>query len=179
MKKEVTVTLTDQSHCHAEMVIHKAENMYLTLFIKLGDQWQITGSHDNEIINIASHYEYFLCQPEYVKECAHFLNGGKIEKYCTAAGFEELDWHEVGFRDDWYPEHPFMEENLKVRIKPEFEYVNLGFDKASEAVKFIEDGGSFFVSKTEGLNPFWVEIKDLHGVVADWEFAHKKVEKGV
>lgn len=123
MKKEITVTLTGQSHCHAEMVIHKAENMSLIFFIKLGDQWEITGNHDNAVINLASHYEYFLCQPEYVNECLHWLNGGDVEfrvvgndQWSDYPSFKEREW-----------EHymTFMREGLEFRIKKESEYINV------------------------------------------------------
>ncbi len=55
-------------------------------------------------------------------------------------------------------------------------YKKLDFNHAWEAVKHIENGGSFFVKKTEGLSPFWVEISHLQGAVADWKFAHERIE---
>ncbi len=55
-------------------------------------------------------------------------------------------------------------------------YEKLNFNHAWESVKHVENGGSFFVKKTEGLSPFWVEISHLQGAVADWKFAHERIE---
>lgn len=65
-------------HKHYEIIVAKAANMDLVLFIKLGDRWQVTGCHDNQVINIASHYDYFLCLPQHKEACLHWLNGGDL-----------------------------------------------------------------------------------------------------
>ncbi len=69
-----------------------------------------------------------------------------------------------------------ISEILKEQKRTKESYEKLNFNHAWEAVKHIENGGSFFVKKTEGLSPFWVEISHLQGAVADWKFAHERIE---
>lgn len=85
------------------------------------------------------------------------------------------DWSLSSYaHHEWLKKLPALDQPKPNRTK--FEYVKVEFKHAWQAVKFIEEGGSFWVKKTEGLKPFWMEIKHLQGAVADWEFAHDKVE---
>lgn len=102
------------AHKHAKLIKAKADNMELVLFIKVGDQWQVTGCHDNQIINIASHYEYFLCLPKHKESCLHWLNGGNIQ-YKTDLVEEFQDYQpkiEFGLGSI------FMLSDFEIRIKP-------------------------------------------------------------
>ncbi|AUR96806.1 hypothetical protein NVP1232O_72 [Vibrio phage 1.232.O._10N.261.51.E11] len=102
-------------HKHYDMIVAKAENMDLVLFIKLGEQWQATGCHDNKIINIASHYDYFLCLPRHKEVCLHWLNGGEIE--CLEGG----TWLPFRRSHEWKKEAAVMNPSTKIRIKPKKE----------------------------------------------------------
>ncbi|AUR82363.1 hypothetical protein NVP1023O_54 [Vibrio phage 1.023.O._10N.222.51.B4] len=102
-------------HRHYDLIVAKAANMDLVVFIKLGDQWQVTGCHDNQVINIASHYDYFLCLHQHKEACLHWLKGGEIE--CLEGG----TWLPFRRSHEWKKEAAVMNPTTKIRIKPKKE----------------------------------------------------------
>lgn len=107
----------EMKHKHYEMIVAKAANMDLALFIKVREQWQAIGCHDNQIINIASHYDYFLCLPQHKDACLHWLNGGsaQVREFVTSV-FVDVAWNR-----EWSIDCGFMVENWVLRIKPKKE----------------------------------------------------------
>ncbi|CAH9014991.1 conserved hypothetical protein [Vibrio phage 466E53-1] len=108
-------------HKHYDMIVTKAANMDLVIFIKLDGKWEV-GSHESQIINFGSHYEYFLCLPQHKEACLHWLNGGGVEVRNIAGvhqGWDKLpDYAE---KPSWLPHADFMNERCEVRIKPKKE----------------------------------------------------------
>lgn len=102
------------THKHAKLIKAKADNMELVLFIKVGDKWQVTGCQDNQIINIASHYEYFLCLPQHKDVCSHWLGGGEIEFNSQYSD----GWGEYSPITTWSLGSVFMQGDYQLRIKP-------------------------------------------------------------
>lgn len=190
--KTITIEVTEKSHKHLEMIVAKAANMDLVLFIKLGDQWQATGCHDNQVINIASHYEYFLCLPQHKEECLHWLNGGKIQ----AIHFENqtpnsgvmFDSMLVDVDDEfdtykWKVNHIFMEPH-EIRIKPKHTPLNIpwaAIDERFNATAMDKNEDVWFYESTpiKNHNKWTPKIEELavsvSGIFAidtssiDWE----------
>lgn len=126
--------MVTRKHKHHDMIVAKAGNMDLVLFIKVGDDWQISGGHDNQVINIASHYDYFLCLPEHNKDgqCLHWLNGGNV--YYKRKGKDNvtsINWPKV-----WDPSLVWNFSNIKIKIEPKKEKRIVVYDEA--AGKFEE-----------------------------------------
>lgn len=105
-------------HKHYDMIVAKSANFELTQFIKIGDNWEIVGSHDNKVVSFADHYEYFLCLPQHKEACLHWLNGGDIQ----VRDFVTSPFCDVGWTKAWELEdYGFMVDGWVFRIKPKKE----------------------------------------------------------
>ena len=140
MTKEITVTLTDKSHKHAEMMIHVIANPCLCIFAKTnGGKW------DYQILNsiaalFATHREHFLCHPNHTEECLHWLNGGHVEIYCKDSN-QYLTISQT--LKGWKAESVFMNPEANIRIKQEPEYVKFEGD-ANDAYRAMLDGETLY-----------------------------------
>ncbi|AZU97901.1 hypothetical protein [Vibrio phage LP.1] len=100
-------------HKHYDMIVAKAANMVLVQFIKMGDNWETTGSHDNQTVNFGDHYDYFLCLPQHKEAVLSLLNGGEAQTFRDQ--FDE--WRDA-IVSIWNPACWYMQEGRKSRIKP-------------------------------------------------------------
>lgn len=129
-------------HVHYEMIVAKAANFELIQFVKIGDNWEIVGSHDNKVVSFASHYEYFLCLPQHKEACLHWLNGGKVQQ----KPIDNDNWMACADVDEvaWMSWTSFMQDKLEFRIKPEK-------GEFSELLKGLTAGKPISDSDKEGL----------------------------
>ena len=149
MNKEITVTLTEKSHKHAEMMIHLIANPCLIKIAKLDGDWSLDEKNINNIyfdINV----EYFLCHPKHKEECLHWLNGGDVEFYCN-----ETNQYLTRLQTfkHWQIESVFMNPDIEIRIKQEPEYVKVEFEKLYEAIKAWEDGEVYTILGNDYVKP--------------------------
>jgi hypothetical protein len=115
--REITVTLAEGSHKHAEMMIHTIANPELVVFVKEmnGMKWNISS-----ITAWNGKREYYLCHPNHEKECLHWLNGGSCAVISKSYGFACL-----GADMAWNPLSVFMDSESVIKIKQEPEYVKV------------------------------------------------------
>lgn len=100
------------------MIIAKAENMELVVFIKntqnSGKWWALTSD-----VNMIPPFDddlYFVCLPKHKEACLHWLNGGKTQVL-------DRNWVNL-FPIESYPwelEHDFMCDENEIRITPKKE----------------------------------------------------------
>lgn len=99
-------------HKHYDMIIAKAANMDLVMFMNYGSQWVEV----SEQLPIAQGECYFLCLPQHKEACLHSLNGGVAQAESSGEMLEhalrEAEWD----CNDWY-----MSEDFESRIKPKTE----------------------------------------------------------
>ncbi|AUS00563.1 hypothetical protein NVP1276O_70 [Vibrio phage 1.276.O._10N.286.54.E4] len=106
-------------HKNAEMIIAKANNTELAVFVKVVDSQNESGSYwapsSLSTLSIAEN-EFFLCLPQHKEVCLHWLNGGDIQVL-------DSNWINVHPVESypWEDEHDFMCEDSKIRIKPKKE----------------------------------------------------------
>jgi len=156
MNKQITVTLTENSHPHAEIQINAIANPELVVLVR-----NIEGEWMTMMSPSWSAKEYFLCHPKHEKECLHWLNGGDVQEYSDAMGMGSLGWHDVGYPMEWSPCHGFMDPVIKTRIKQEPEYVKV--NDVSEIFNHFDE--IYFKSSTEEY--FKVKNNTFKSVVAD------------
>lgn len=102
-------------HRHYDMIVAKAANMELVVFLKCGDEWFFNDT--SESFNFLSHAEYFLCLPQYKEACLHWLDGGDIQ-YKHISDDEREIFHDYTYEKVWDRELVFMDSNFEIRIKP-------------------------------------------------------------
>ena len=102
------------------MIVAKAANMELVVFVKTCDNGAWYEKGDNSACQWWEDSDYFLCLPQHKEACLHWLNGGKAE---TDRSFDEFvlvdEASDRYFK--WWPEGWFMREDYKSRIKPKKE----------------------------------------------------------
>lgn len=110
------------AHVHAEKIKVKADNMNLIMFeqSKGGDTYGKWVECNKDTLPKNSEFcYYFLCLPQHNKsgQCLHWLNGGKTQLEYTHASYPV--WNDIdNDATDWSTGHVFMDESLKIRIKP-------------------------------------------------------------
>ena len=158
-------------HKHYDMIVAKAANMELTILVKFGKEWMISGLDTaGEIISFDSRYEYFLCLPQHNEngQCLHWLNGGEVE---TDRSFDEfvLVDEACDFNFNWWRDGWFMQEDYKSRIKPKKEKrligVNVKTGKTTSAYEY--DSGDSYAE---------AEVRLIKGNMSDWQFIEIEVE---
>lgn len=108
-------------HKHYDMIVAKAANMDLVVFIGLAGSWVQDEMQNSTSCAFSEGADYFLCLPQHKEACLHWLNGGDVivkdfpdEKYnertLLAEGFS--GWHEATV---------FMDLPTEIRIKPKKE----------------------------------------------------------
>lgn len=106
-------------HKHYEMIVAKAGNMELVVFVKPCDN----GAWYEKCDSACQWWEdsdYFLCLPQHKEACLHWLNGGVSQVEYTNASYPywcNIEADEV----NWSSGHIFMDVLLKTRIKPKKE----------------------------------------------------------
>ncbi len=166
MKKEITVTINENSHKHAEMMIHAMANPYLCIFVKdcNGGKWS-----EQRTQVLVSSREYFLCHPNHEKECLHFLNWGTciVSEKCGGSSERSRDREIL-----WTQFSIFMNPEANIRIKQEPEYVKAEFALASQACEAWENGSLYIVHDDE-----YKELKRAIDVLEFKDRLYRKVEK--
>ncbi len=142
-------------HKHYDMIVAKAENMDLVVFVKSEEtenggllvgsvthtEWSETGERGDQMPCFHSDLDYFLCLPQHKEACLHWLNGGDVQDF-----FEE-EWSdcaslahatEVGGDNtlEFSMYHMFMNEEFNFRIAPKKEKRVVVYDEAAN--KFEE-----------------------------------------
>ena len=102
------------AHKHAKLIKAKADNMELVKFIKVNGEWIVDNLGSCHFDDMC---EYFLCLPKHKDACLHWLNGGKSQLEYTHSSYPT--WNDIdNDATDWSTGHVFMDESLKMRIKP-------------------------------------------------------------
>ncbi len=151
-------------HKHYDMIVAKAANVDLVVFIKMGDKWEVIGSHENQIVNFGSHYDYFLCLPQHKEACLHWLNGGDSQSLSGDDWFDILEWKYL-----WGEASGFMRKDLTTRIKPKKEKRWIAFNSKSFMV--TRDTYTTGVKCEDALNKAG-EIYESH----PWQFIEIEIE---
>ena len=163
--KEITVTLNEKSHKHAEMIIHKAVNPELVVFINDNSVWHI--------LDIEPQWKggnYFLCHPNHTEECLHWLNGGDVESYCKDSN-QYLTRLQT-FKE-WKAESIFMNSDANIRIKQEPEYV-----KVESIYDLNRDEQYYFRGRPEEYLAIEHATEDYILLQLNGGGLYRKVEKG-
>jgi len=102
-------------HKKYEMIVAKASNMDLVVFVKgkATDTWVLRG--EQSTTTFFYDVEYFLCLPQHKDACLHWLNGGEVQDL-----FED-NWSDCGGTNLWEVDHMFMNDEAIYRIKPKKE----------------------------------------------------------
>lgn len=104
-------------HKHYSMIVAKAANMDLVVFVKTCDNgaWY-------EKSDFACQWwedsDYFLCLPQHKEACLHGLNGGEVQ----VQDFPTNDFNDyLDDKYEWSLESWWMSEQCNIRIKPKKE----------------------------------------------------------
>lgn len=151
-------------HKHYEMIVAKAANMELVLFVNTEEQkWRVSncGSHFPSFYRDPE-YQWFLCLPQHKEACLHWLNGGEIQDYYNG------EWTKIKCHDgnpDWNePDQLFMNEEFQLRIKPKKEKRWIAVYQGMAAGPFSSKGDaknelSFIGMSFDDLNFIEIEIE--------------------
>lgn len=91
--------------------------------------------------------------------------------HCTQEYYEKEGYTKLTLED-------FIDTSPKqTPVKTKVDYIKWDIPKLSTAISLVEDGEVFYYKATEGLKPFWVEVKapNYQSVVANWEYFHKQL----
>lgn len=150
-------------HVHADMIIAKANNMDLVVFIKDCKGWREMS--DQTEIRIKSTMQYFLCLPKHQEACLHWLNGGASQYLSNCMG----SWINFGDNKEWIATHLFMSNECEIRIKPRKEKRWVGFN--SKTMKATHETYKTGFECEDALNDIG-EIYEMH----PWQFIEIEVE---
>lgn len=130
----------EMKHKHYEMIVAKAANMDLVVFVENinTEKWWECGLD----LPFNNQQNFFLCLPRHKGACLHWLNGGKVEYFirsknkwgvvesiedaiesecerleCLPQGEEMKHFNPT----EWSKESIFMRDDFKLRIKPKKE----------------------------------------------------------
>lgn len=103
-------------HKHYDMIVAKAANMDLVVFIKCQSGWQTQVCNDDQL-NFSEGHEYFLCLPQHKDACLHWLNGGDVQQ----SPLDIEQWVSSGSNKKWMSFSSFMSEKVRFRIEPKKE----------------------------------------------------------
>ena len=99
-------------HKHYDLIVAKATNMDLVVFIKAREGWRKMS--DQSEIRIKSTMDYFLCLPQHRESCLHYLNGGEVLVKSNLVP----SWATVTHGQLWGGAIGWMREDAQYRIKP-------------------------------------------------------------
>ncbi len=149
-------------HKHYDMIVAKAANMDLVVFVKnesTGEWWQLSGD-----LPFNKHQDFFLCLPQHKDACLHWLNGGEVE---FVSQFSD-GWTEYDPIKSWGFGSVFMQSDYKFRIKTRKEKRWIGY-----------------CTSTNQCTPHPTKTKDLaidyaaahyNYADSDWQFIEIEVE---
>ncbi|CAM0006763.1 hypothetical protein VPHK367G1_0003 [Vibrio phage K367 g1] len=125
-------------HKHYDMIVAKAANMELVVFLESNQGW--SEKENQSDIQFHEQFDYFLCLPQHKEACLHWLNGGDLQINRKGHGF--LDWGRPN--RGWVKEVSFMFDINEFRIKPKKEKRWIVWDTAQsiperESYKSLED----------------------------------------
>ena len=114
-------------HKHYNMIVAKAKNTELVVFVKYNEAWQEVSSTDEVSCSFYSDCEYFLCLPKHAEAVLAKLNGTEWQ-FC-----KDVDWIDSNFNqfnvwsDCWW----YMCDSYESRIKPKKEkrWIVLQYDQ--------------------------------------------------
>ena len=102
---------------HYEMIVAKAANMELVVFVKTCDNGAWYEKCDSAC-QWWEDSEYFLCLPQHKEACLHWLNGGDVQ----LQDFPTNDFNDyLDEKYEWSLEIWWMSEQCNIRIKPKKE----------------------------------------------------------
>lgn len=104
-------------HKHYEMIVVKAANMDLVVFIKAREGWRKMS--DQSEIRIKSTMDYFLCLPQHKEACLHWLGGGNIQYRIALDAWTDAAGNVSNAA--WTPDNLFIDDQVEFRIKPKKE----------------------------------------------------------
>jgi hypothetical protein len=156
-------------HPHAEMIKAKAYNMDLVVFKKNYEEIWVELSDQSEI-RIKRNLEYFVCLPQYKKECLHWLNGGEIQWSDHRFDWTDKDKYEG---DKFSYGNGFMDSTTSFRIKPRKEKRWIGVFKETMI------SGSIYYKNTECSYSTIEELKSdvcAPNGFEGWQFIQIEIE---
>ncbi len=151
-------------HKHYEMIVAKAANMELVVFVKskATNRWEALES--SCIPSFYEESEYFLCLPQHKEAVLNALNGGESQLTFDGANWDKCNLNQpVKWSEGWW----YMKGESQSRIKPKKEKVWVAYHK--DGFMFNEVGGS--VSDIDDRVKSH-ELSDFVG--ADWQY--KEIE---
>ena len=155
-------------HKHYDMIVAKAANMDLVVFVKTCDNGAWYEKGDNSACQWWEDSDYFLCLPQHKESCLHWLNGGKSQVEYTKASYPY--WCDIDSDEHkWSDGHIFMDELLNIRIKPK---------KEKRWIAYHNDGFMFsYVGDSESDITDRVQEHELSDYVASaWQYKEIEVE---
>lgn len=128
---EFRTGLEIMKHKHYDMIVAKAANMDLVVFVKNVEvetggllsqsvehiDWSETGEIGAQMPCFHEDLDYFLCLPQHKEVCLHWLNGGDAQKVTTTP-IAHLNLGEI---TEWEEGHIFMNPHVVIRVKPKKE----------------------------------------------------------
>ena len=137
----------EMKHKHYEMIVAKAANMDLVLFVKLMNAPDFNWVESVGAVNLPFDEEgdYFLCLLQHNEsgQCLHWLNGGEIEiRNKTGIATSWSDFPSFSFNPKWIPHADFMSKDCDTRIKPKKEkrWIGVAKDKTTDATFKTKEG---------------------------------------
>lgn len=106
-------------HKHYDMIVAKAANMELVVFIKCQNEWKEQQCNDDQL-NFSCGHDYFLCLPQHKEACFHWLNGGyaQFREMESSHGWSDYTTNPIV---RWALNNTFMDKSLETRIRPKKE----------------------------------------------------------
>ena len=146
-------------HKHYDMIVAKASNMDLVVFVRKPNeqQWSI-----GNLSNIVCHddYDCFLCIPKHNEEnqCLQWLNGASV-----VSGTGATECEIPAYDSSWNQRHWFMDVDVELRIKPRKEKRWIGVR--------AKDGAT-----TSTHNTVQKARIDVAGLTGNWQFIEIEVD---
>lgn len=105
-------------HKHYEMIVAKAANMELVVFVKTCDNGAWYEKGDNSACQWWEDSDYFLCLPKHKEAVLNLLNGGESQITFNGECWDKCNLNEpVEWNDNWW----YMKGESQSRIKPKKE----------------------------------------------------------
>ncbi|CAH9012986.1 conserved hypothetical protein [Vibrio phage 455E52-1] len=100
-------------HKHYDMIVAKAANVELVVFLENNQGW--SEKENQSDIQFHEQFDYFLCLPQHKEACLHWLNGGEVEENYNSR-WDKVEQH------SWHGQSVFnFDDGYIIRIKPKKE----------------------------------------------------------
>lgn len=143
-------------HKHYEMIVAKAANMDLVVFVKTCDNGAWYEKGDNSACQWWEDSDYFLCLPQHKEACLHWLNGGDvIVKDFPDDEYNERTLLSEGF-SGWHDATIFMDLPTKIRIKPHKEKRWVGVNSKTGVTTHLQESREGLEKRIDGLSDYQV-----------------------